>query len=256
MKAMILVAGSGTRLRPLTEHMPKCMVPLAGKPVLQHTIEWCRGFGIKEFVLNPCYLPEAITSFFGDGRRFGVQIHYSFEESPLGTAGGVKQAARFFDEPFLVWYGDNVCRCDLPRLWEAHRQRKRHGLATIALHWREEVTQSGIVGLDGDDRLTRFLEKPRAEEAFSHWVNAGIYVLEPAVLEAIPAGRPSDFGHELFPSLVGHAAGLYGHRLSDEESLWAIDRPQDLARGEKEFAEMQNDECRMQNGGKAERLKC
>jgi len=233
-KAMILIAGSGTRLRPLTEHMPKCMVPVAGKPVLQHTIEWCRGFGINEFVLNPCYLPEAITSFFGDGQQFGVQIHYSFEESPLGTAGGVKQAARFFDEPFLVWYGDNVCRCDLARLCEAHRQRR--ALATIALHWREEVAQSGIVGLGGDDRITRFLEKSRPEEAFSHWVNAGIYVLEPAVQAAIPAGCPSDFGHEIFPGLVGQGAGLYGHRLSEKESLWAIDRPQDLARVEKHFS--------------------
>jgi NDP-sugar pyrophosphorylase family protein len=239
MKGMILIAGRGTRLRPLTDRIPKCMVPIAGKPVLQHTIEWCRGFGINEFVLNPCYLPEMITSYFGDGRRFGVQIHYSFEESPLGTAGGVKQAARFFDEPFLVWYGDNVCRCDLTRLCEAHRQRR--GLATIALHWRQEVTQSGIVGLDADERITRFLEKPRPEEAFSHWVNAGIYVLE-----AIPAGRPSDFGHEIFPSLVGQGAELYGHRLTEQERLWAIDRPEDLARVEKEFEEKQNAECRMQ----------
>lgn len=231
---MILIAGRGTRLRPLTDSIPKCMVPVAGKPVLQHTIEWCRGFGINEFVLNPCYLPEMITSYFGDGRRFGVRIQYSIEEQALGTAGGVKQAARFLDEPFLVWYGDNVCRCDLARLCEAHRQR--HGLGTIALHWREEVTQSGIVGLEADDRITRFLEKPRLEEAFSHWVNAGIYVLEPAVLAAIPGGRASDFGHEVFPSLLRQGAGLYGHRLSEKESLWAIDRPQDLARVEKHFS--------------------
>jgi NDP-sugar pyrophosphorylase family protein len=233
MKVMILIAGRGTRLRPLTDRIPKCMVPVGGKPVLQHVIEWCRDGGVREIVLNPCHLREVVTDFIGDGRRFGVQIHYSFEESPLGTAGGVKQAARFFDEPFLVWYGDNLCRCDLTRLCEAHRQRC--ALGTIALHWREEVTQSGIVGLDADDRIMRFLEKPRPEEAFSHWVNAGIYVLEPAVLEAIPAGCASDFGHEVFPSLVGQGAGLYGHRLSEKESLWAIDRPQDLARVQEHF---------------------
>jgi len=230
---MILIAGLGTRLRPLTDRIPKCMVPIAGKPVLQHTIEWCRDAGVRQMVLNPSHLREVVTGYFGDGSQFGVQVHYSFEEHPLGTAGGVKQAARFFDEPFLVWYGDNLCRCDLASLTEAHRQRR--GLATIALHWREEVSQSGIVGLDTDGRITRFLEKPRPEEAFSHWVNAGIYVLEPAVLEAIPADRPSDFGYEIFPNLLSQGAGLYGHRLSKEESVWSIDRPQDLAGVQRNF---------------------
>ena len=232
---MILIAGLGTRLRPLTDRVPKCLVPIAGKPVLQHNIEWCRDFGIREIVLNPSHLRETVTGFVGDGARFGVQVHYSFEDTPLGTAGGVKQAARFFDEPFLVWYGDNLCRCDLGRLCEAHRQSPH--LATIALHWREEVTQSGIVGLDADDRITRFLEKPRPEQVFSHWVSAGIYILEPAVLETIPAGRPSDFGHEVFPQLLSQGAALYGHRLTDQEPLWAIDRPQDLSRVEHHFAQ-------------------
>src|SRR6185503_21073808 len=95
MKAMLLVAGAGRRLRPLTDMVPKCMVTVAGKPILQHTIEWCRSFGIKEFVLNPCYLPHVITAHFGDGRQFGVRIHYSVEESPLGTAGGARRAVRF-----------------------------------------------------------------------------------------------------------------------------------------------------------------
>lgn len=233
MKAMILIAGRGTRLRPITDHVPKCMVRIAEKPVLQHTVEWLRDAGVRELVLNPSYLPEVVTAYFGDGSRFGVEIHYSPEETPLGTAGAVKRADRFFDEPFLVWYGDNLCRCDVARLVAAHRQHR--SLATMALHWREEVTQSGIVGLDADDRITRFLEKPRAEEVFSHWVNAGIYLLEPGVIDAIPDGRPSDFGYDVFPSLLGQGAALYGHRLSEQEKLWAIDRPQDLERVEQTF---------------------
>jgi NDP-sugar pyrophosphorylase family protein len=228
MKAMMLIAGSGTRLRPLTNHLPKCMVPVAGKPVLQHAIEWCRGFGIQEFVLNPCYLPEVVTSYFGDGRRFGVHIHYSPEQEALGTAGAVKRAARHFDGPFLVWYGDNVSRCNIARLCESHRAKG--GLATIALHPREEVSQSGIVGLDAGDRITRFLEKPLPEQVFSHWVNAGIYILERAVLEAIPGDVPSDFGGDVLPRLLAGGAALYGYRLSEDEGLWWLDRPEDLER--------------------------
>lgn len=225
---MILIAGSGTRLRPLTDSIPKCMVPISGKPVLLHTIEWCRGFGIEEFVLNPCHLADVITGYFGDGRRLGVHIHYSFEEHPLGTAGAVKRAARHFDGPFLVWYGDNLSRCDIARLRESHRAQG--GLATMALHHREDVCQSGIVGLDADDRITRFLEKPLPDQVFSHWVNAGIYLLETAVLEAISGDVPSDFGRDVFPRLFSQGAPLYGYRLSDQEGLWWLDRPEDLLR--------------------------
>jgi NDP-sugar pyrophosphorylase family protein len=228
MKAMILIAGSGTRLRPLTNSIPKCMVPISGKPVLLHTIEWCRDFGIEEFVLNPCHLPEVVTAYFGDGRRFGVHIQYSPEERALGTAGAVKRAARHFDGPFLVWYGDNLSRCDIARLRESHVAKG--GLATMALHHREDVSQSGIVGLDADARITRFLEKPSPEEVFSHWVNAGIYILETAVLDAIPGDVPSDFGREVFPRLLDQGAPLFGYRLADPEGLWWLDRPEDLLR--------------------------
>ena len=229
-KAILLIAGLGTRLRPLTDTVPKCMVPVAGKPVLLHTIEWCRGFGIRDFVLNPCHLPEAVMSFFGDGRDFGVRIQYSQEASPLGTAGGVKRAARFLDsdQPFLVWYGDNLSRCDLDRLRERHRAAG--ALATIALHHRDDVTHSGIVGLEGDGRINRFLEKPAPDQVFSHWVNAGIYILEPPALDAIPDSGPSDFAREVFPGLLSKGAALFGYKLSAAEGLWWLDRMEDLAR--------------------------
>jgi NDP-sugar pyrophosphorylase family protein len=177
-KAMLLAAGQGTRLRPLTEKVAKCMVPVAGRPVLEHNIEWLKKFGVTDVVINLHYLPEAVTNHFGDGSRFGVRITYSLERELLGTAGAVKNAGRFFDGPFFVWYGDNLSTCRLDRLWESHGAGG--GLATIALHYREDPTQSGIVGLDGNGRVVRFLEKPRADQIFSHWVSAGTSCLSRA----------------------------------------------------------------------------
>lgn len=230
-KAMILAAGYGTRLRPVTDTVPKCMVPIGGKPLLQHTVERLRAYGVTQLVINVSYLPDVVMNHFGDGQRFGVEITYSREAEPLGTSGGVHKAATFFDGPFWVWYGDNLSTCRLDQLWRFHRSQG--GIATIALHYREDPTQSGIVGLDDRGCIVRFLEKPRAEEVFSHWVSAGIYLLEPYVLQAIPDGA-SDFGRDIFPQLLAQGAGLNGYRMSDQEHLWWIDTLQDLQRVEEQ----------------------
>jgi NDP-sugar pyrophosphorylase family protein len=140
----------------------------------------------------------------------------------------VKNAGSFFDGPFFVWYGDNLSTCRLDRLWESHRARG--GLATIALHYREDPTQSGIVGLDDNDRVVRFLEKPRADQIFSHWVSAGILLLEPDVLDQIPSETQKDFGRDVFPALLAQGAALYGYRMSEDEGLWWIDTAADLER--------------------------
>jgi len=231
MKAMILAAGQGTRLRPLTDHIPKCMVSIGGKPVLEHTIEWLRRYGVTEIIINLHHLPEAIRGYFGDGQKWGVRITYSLEHRPLGTAGGVRNVAWLFDGPFFVWYGDNLSTCDLSRLYQFHQAKG--GLATIALHHRDDPTQSGIVALDEDDRIVRILEKPRLDQVFSHWVSAGIFVLEPQVLEAIPAEGAPDFGRDVFPALLDHGVSLYGYRMAGDEGLWWIDTPEDLRRMEK-----------------------
>ncbi|HSJ59155.1 MAG TPA: nucleotidyltransferase family protein [Anaerolineae bacterium] len=228
--AMILAAGAGTRLRPLTERVPKCMVPVRGKPLLEHTIEWLAQSGVTRIVINVCYLPQVVTDHFGDGSRWGVSITYSPEAEPMGTAGGVKRAAHFFDGPFFVWYGDNLSRCRLDRLYAFHHARG--SAATIALHYRDDPCQSGIVGLDGQDRIVRFLEKPAPEEVFSHWINAGIYVLEPRVLDAIPAGTACDFGRDILPVLLAGGVPLCGYKLSASEGLSWIDTPEDLRRME------------------------
>jgi mannose-1-phosphate guanylyltransferase len=230
MKAMILAAGEGVRLRPLTQRIPKCMVPCRGKPILEHTLEWLRQFGVTQVVVNLYHLPDVITDYFGDGSRWGMGITYSPEAELLGTAGAVRNVAWFFDGPFLVWYGDNLSRCNIDRLAAFHCSKG--GAGTIALHHREDPTSSGIVGLDDQDRITRFLEKPKAEQVFSHWVSAGIFVLEPEVLQDIPSQGAPDFGRDVFPSLLARGTPLYGYRLSEAEGLGWIDTPEDLRRME------------------------
>ena len=223
---MILAAGFGTRLRPLTDRIPKCMVPVRGKPILERTVEWLRSSGISEIIINVSHLADKIMDHFGDGSRWCTHITYSIEDRPLGTAGGVKNASWFFDGPFLVWYGDNISECNIDRLCRFHRLNG--GLATIAVHYREDVSQSGIVEFDSNGRIMRFIEKPRADQVLSHWVNAGIYVLEPAVLDHISDHGAPDFGRDIFPSILSEHAGVFGYRLSAEEGLTWIDRPEDF----------------------------
>lgn len=231
---MLLAAGSGMRLRPLTEHVPKVMLPLGDKPLLEHTLEHLVALGVREFVINLSYQPEAVRSYFGDGRAWGARIQYSLEPQALGTAGGVKNVQSFFrGQPFLLWYGDNLSRCDVARMAAQHRAQG--AMLTLALWPREDVGASGIVGIAEDGRIQRFLEKPRPEQVFSHWVNAGIMLVEPAVLDAIPAGQPSDFSHEILPALLVRGERLYGYRLSAQEGLWWIDTPADLARVQEEW---------------------
>jgi NDP-sugar pyrophosphorylase family protein len=227
-KAMLLAAGKGTRLRPLTDTVSKCMVAIAGKPILEHNIERLKSYGVTDIVINLHYQPESITAHFGDGSRFGVQLTYSFEPELLGTAGAVKQVAALFDAPFFVWYGDNLSDCRLDRLWRL--QVARSGVATMALHHRNDPTQSGIVELDDNDRVVRFLEKPRADQIFSHWVSAGILVLEPRLLDAIAANEPTDFGREVFPRLLEQGEAIYGYRFAEDEHLWWIDTLMDYER--------------------------
>jgi mannose-1-phosphate guanylyltransferase len=228
MKAMILAAGEGARLRPLTEYIPKCMVPINGKPILEYNIEWLRRFGIREVMINLYHLPKVITDYFGDGSRWGIKITYSIEKEVLGTAGGVKNVEWFFDGPFLIWYGDNLSTCNLSRLQTFHQAKG--GVATMTLFYREDVSASGIVGIDDGDRILRFLEKPRPDQFFSHWVNAGIYLLEPSVLNCIPDIGAPDFSKDIFPVLIASGQSLYGYRLIGHEGLWWIDTPDDLLR--------------------------
>ena len=212
MKAMILAAGRGRRLRPLTDTCPKPMIPIAGTPLLEHVIRLLARHGFDQLAINLNHLPDVIRDHFGDGCDFGVEITYSLEEELLGTAGAVRKMAAFFDESFLVYYGDNLCNTDLSNLWRAHQSRET--IASIGLLWMDDPTHRGIVQLDAVGRIRRFLEKPRADQVFDDYlVNGGTYVLEPEIFEHIPAGRPSDFSGDIFPALLKKGHALYGHKL-------------------------------------------
>jgi NDP-sugar pyrophosphorylase family protein len=227
MKAMLLAAGQGTRLRPLTDHLPKCMVPVAGKPVLQWNIEWLRSQGIDHLVVNLFHHPQAVTDYFEDGRSLGVSIHYSYESELMGTAGAVWAARRFFwEDSFLVLYADNLINCNLQNLCDLHVIRK--SVLTMALFWRDDVRASGVVQLNETGRIMAFKEKPRTHERFSHWVNAGLLLCEPRILQCIPPEKPSDFGRDVLPAMLAAGDPLYGYTMHPGESLYWIDTPQDL----------------------------
>lgn len=207
--AVILVGGPGTRLRPLTDDRPKSLVPVLNRPVMEHTIAYLKRFGIEDIVLTLSYLPDAIKERLGDGSCYGVRLVYCLEEEPLGTSGAVKNAEKHIDGTFFVLNGDIFTDLDLADMMAFHRERG--ATATISLSWVEDPSAFGVVETDKKRRVKRFIEKPPRAEATSHWINAGIYVLEPSVLKHIPAGRPDMFEKGLFPRILELGAPVYGY---------------------------------------------
>jgi len=208
-KAVVMAGGEGTRLRPLTSNQPKPMVPIVGKPCMEHIVELLRRHGFTEIIVTVAFLPQAIRSHFGSGESLGVEIEYSVEESPLGTAGSVKLACRETDEPLLVISGDALCDIDLRKLVEFHEARD--AAVTIGLKSVDNPLEFGIVVTDEDGRVERFLEKPSWGQVFSDTINTGIYVIDPEVLRHVPAGQPYDFSKQLFPLLLEMGRPLYGY---------------------------------------------
>jgi NDP-sugar pyrophosphorylase family protein len=231
-KAFILAAGLGTRLRALGLDVPKVMVPVGGKPLLQHHVEMLAGQGIREFIVNLHYLPEKITGYFGDGSKFGVRMTYSFEPELLGTAGAVKKmAAELANGPFLLFYGDNLLRLRVAPLVEFHRARR--AVATLALFESAEPWTGGVVETDATGRVTRFVEKPDRKTISTNLINAGIYVLEPAVLDSIPAGQFCDFGKQVFPQLLADRQPVYA--MKPHAYIRDIGTPERLAAAQRDF---------------------
>jgi mannose-1-phosphate guanylyltransferase/phosphomannomutase len=204
-----MAGGEGTRLRPLTSDQPKPMVPIVGKPCMEHIIELLREHGFEDITVTVAFLPQAIRSYFGDGESLGVTLEYSVEEFPLGTAGSVKQAVRGHEEPFLVISGDALCDVDLTGLVEFHRERG--GAVTIGLKSVENPLEFGIVVTDEEGRIERFLEKPGWGQVFSDTINTGIYVVDPEVMRHVPVGEAFDFSKQLFPLLLEMGRPLYGY---------------------------------------------
>ena len=212
MKALLLAAGEGTRLRPLTLDRPKPMLPLAGRPLLEHLVALLARHGIRDIAINLHYRPSTIVDHFGDGSGFGVRITYSHERELLGSAGAARKLDWFLGERFVVLYGDVLTDVDLSRLENA--DRVFGGLGTLVLAENDDPTRSGIVQLDSAGRIIRFIEKPATAE-FGRLANSGIYVLHRRVLDLVPPGTPFDFGSDLFPGLLAAGLPLYGIASAD-----------------------------------------
>ena len=209
MKAMILAAGVGSRLDPLTRSIPKPMVPVVNRPVIEHIVLDLKKHGFTEIMVNLHYLGDVIQNGLGDGSRLGVQISYAQEDKLWGDAGSVKRSQAFFgDETFLVVGGDDISDIDLSGLMRLHRDKK--AASTIATTVVEDPSQFGIVVTDADGRITRFLEKPKGGDVFSNTANTGVYVFEPDVFDLIPPETFWGFGNNVFPSLLASGRPLYG----------------------------------------------
>ena len=210
MKAAVMAGGYGTRLRPLTNKRPKPMMPVAGRPMLEHIVRLLVSHGFNRILMLTYFFPETIEEHFGDGKDFGAQITYH-QDPPggLGTAGAVRGVADIFDEPFLVISGDVITDFDLTHAWEFHRERGE--LTTMVLTRVHNPLPFGVVITDEDSKVTRFLEKPTWGEVFSDAINTGIYIMEPEILDRIPEGISRDFSRDVFPGLLaeGHPPGAY-----------------------------------------------
>jgi mannose-1-phosphate guanylyltransferase len=223
MKAMILAAGKGTRVQPITYTIPKPLIPILQKPVMEFLVDLLREHGFNEIMVNVSHLAQEIESYFHDGQRFGVEIGYSFEGSiseqgdlvgkAMGSAGGMKRIqdfAPFFDDTFVVLCGDALIDLDLTAAVKWHREKG--SLATVVMKSvpKSEVPSYGVVVTDEEGRIKAFQEKPSIEEALSNDINTGIYIFEPEIFNYIPANEEYDIGSQLFPKLVEMGAPFYG----------------------------------------------
>ena len=199
------------------------MIPIGERPLLEHIIRLLCRHGFDEIAINLHHHPAVIREHFGDGREWGVRIHYAFEDQMLGTAGAVRALAAYFDEPFLVYYGDNLSNVDLTDFREAHEREGE--IASLGLLWMDEPESRGIIQLDANSRVARIVEKPAPEEVFDDYlVNGGIYMFARDILEAIPPDGTPDFAADVFPELLRAGRSIYGHAL--EGQLLSTDTPE------------------------------
>lgn len=235
MKAVIMAGGEGSRLRPLTIARPKPMVPLVNKPVLAHIIDLLKRYGIDEVVITLQYLSDIIQDYFGDGSEFDIKINYSVEDVPLGTAGSVKRASKYLcdDEPFLVISGDALTDINLQEVIDFHMEKQAP--ATVTLARVVNPLEYGVVIIDDEGKIVRFIEKPGWADVVSDFVNTGIYVLEPEVLNNIDEGQVFDFSHDLFPLMIEEGNPPYGYLA---QGYWTdIGNPQEYARASDDILE-------------------
>lgn len=218
-QVIVVAGGRGTRLAPLTDTIPKPMVEVAGKSILEHTLNHFAAFGFRKFILCLCYLPEKIENYFGDGSKFGLQIEYAYEDpvEPLGSAGAVSLARERINGTFFVTYADIMRHLDLGDVWLFHKHKG--GLATIALHTSQSPLPRSKVLFDRDTKMIEgFIEHPTEDQVREKpvWANGSLYVFEKDIFDYLPPGEKSDFGLNVFPKLVQEkTAKLYAYPKED-----------------------------------------
>jgi mannose-1-phosphate guanylyltransferase len=224
-KALILAAGRGTRVQPVTHTVPKPMIPIINRPVMEFLVDLLAAHGVRSIMVNTSYLATEIETYFRDGARFGVEIGYSFEgllqdgriiDQPVGSAGAIRRIqdhSGFFDEPFLVLCGDAIIDLDLTAFADFHRERGAVASLAALTVPPSQVSSYGIVVTSADGRVLEFQEKPNVEEARSDLANTGVYLFDPSVVELIPSRRTYDIGSQLFPDLVQRGAPFYAARI-------------------------------------------
>lgn len=212
MRAVIMAGGEGKRLKTVTGELPKPMVPLLGRPMMEHIVELLRLNGITDICAALKYNPQPIMDYFGDGAAFGVHMEYRLEDSPLGTAGGVKNCSGFYgSDDFLVISGDAACDFDLKKLIYAHSSRRP--AATIALYRSSSPLRYGLAVTDTDGMVQAFIEKPGWERVVTDLVNTGIYIISPRVMRYVPDGAPYDFAKDLFPLILDLGEDILGFAM-------------------------------------------
>ena len=227
-RAVILAAGKSSRLDSLNLGRPKPVLEVGGKPLLVRHLEQCAQVGIEEVFINLHHLPEQIRALAGDGSRWNLKITYHFEPVLAGTAGGVKAfSEQLRGGPFLIIYGDNYCTFSLDEIINAHFNLIPPPEMSIVLFELEDVSGSGVAVCDPNNRIQSFIEKPAAGTTDSHWVNAGVYLMEPALLDLIPEGA-SDFGHDIIPLYLASGRRVFGIKTTGR--VYAVDTPELLQR--------------------------
>jgi NDP-sugar pyrophosphorylase family protein len=234
MRAMVLAAGLGTRLRPLTDDRPKALVDVGGRPLIAYNLDLLRRFGITDVIVNLHYRGEALRAAIGDGSRFGLRIEWSAEEPLLDTGGALKKVeARLAGDDFLVLNSDTIIDLPIDRLIAAHRQRR--ATATLVLRRDPEQARYGVIEVDADDRIQRFLGQPETVAVpLRPFMFAGVHVMSPAVFEHMPAGGAFSMTRDTYPAMLMAGVPLYGFRF---DGFWrVIDTPADRNRAVADMA--------------------
>lgn len=228
MKAVIIAGGKGERLRPITHTIPKPMVDINGKPILEHIINHFKKHGITEFVISVCYLPEKITEYFGNGEKFGVKIDYIYEvvDKPLGTAGSIAAAKKYVDSPFIITSSDSLRDLNITEMIAYHN--KKNGFGTLNIYKRFGVNPKSFVLFDENNQITKFVERPTPDMLTGDfvWSNGFFMIFRPEIFDYIPENTPKDFGKDIFPLLIDLQKPLYAYKtegyfidIGDEKKL-------------------------------------